>query len=112
MATGLEFKEFIEDQLSDLEGISFRKMMGEYLVYYKGKYIAALCDDRFLIKPFAGADDILPSVKYEKPYDGAKDMLLVDGAEHGVSFLVDQERYIAHVKKFLSVTLGFTLGKD
>ena len=78
MSTKDEYLNYIKDQLSQIEDISFKKMMGEYLVYYKGKYIAALCDDRFLIKPFAGAEDILPSVKYERPYDGAKDMLLVE----------------------------------
>lgn len=61
------------------------------------------------------ADTFVPCEMTQNAFEactGPKDMFLVDGAEHGVSFLVDQERYIAHVKKFLSVTLGFTLGKD
>jgi len=81
VATGLEFKEFIEDQLSDLEGISFRKMMGEYLIYRKGKIVAYLCDDRLLVKPVPSALKLLPQAERQKPYEGAKEMLLVENPE-------------------------------
>jgi len=78
MPTKEKYLIFIKEQLSGIEDVSFKKMMGEYLVYYKGKYVAALCDDHFLIKAFSGAEELLPSVRYEKPYEGAKDMLLVE----------------------------------
>lgn len=81
MATGAEFKEFIEDQLSDLEGISFRKMMGEYLIYRNGTIVAYLCDDRFLVKPVPSALKLLPQAERQKPYEGAKEMLLVERPE-------------------------------
>ena len=78
MPTSEGYFIFIKEQLSQIEDISFKKMMGEYLLYYKGKYIAAICDDRLLIKPFEDIENYLPSMNYQKPYDGAKDMILVD----------------------------------
>lgn len=78
MATSREYLEFITEQLSELEDITFRQMMGEYIIYYKGRIAAYLCDDRFLAKPVPAAAKMLPDAVYEPPYDGAKDMLLVE----------------------------------
>ena len=78
MATSREYLEFITEQLSELEDITFRQMMGEYIIYYKGRIAAYLCDDRFLAKPVSAAVKMLPDAVYEPPYDGAKDMLLVE----------------------------------
>ena len=78
MPTKDSYFKYIKDRLSQIEDIAFRKMMGEYLIYYKGKYIAAICDDRLLIKPFDGAENHISKIRYERPYDGAKDMLTVD----------------------------------
>jgi len=72
------YLEYIKEQLSQVGDITYKKMMGEYLIYYKGKYIAAVCDDRLLIKPFDGAEHQLSRLIFEKPYEGAKDMLLVE----------------------------------
>ena len=71
MATSKEYMEFILGQLSELEGITHRAMMGEYIIYYKGRIAAYVCDDRLL----------MPSAVYEPPYEGAKDMLLVDNVD-------------------------------
>ena len=78
MATSKEYFEFILEQLSELDGITHRSMMGEYLIYYYGKLAAYLCDDRLLVKPVASAKKLMPDASYEPPYEGAKDMLLVE----------------------------------
>lgn len=78
MATSKEYLAFILDQLSDVEGIAHRQMMGEYIVYMNGKIAAYLCDDRLLVKPVPSAVQLMPNATYDPPYDGAKDMLLVD----------------------------------
>jgi len=78
MASSKEYLNFILDQLSELDGISSRAMMGEYIIYYKGKVIGGIYDDRFLVKPTESALVLMPSISYETPYEGAKDMLLVN----------------------------------
>lgn len=78
MATSREYLEFIIEQLSELEGITFRQMMGEYIIYYDGKIAAYLCDNRLLAKPVPSAAAMLPDAVYEAPYEGAKEMILVE----------------------------------
>ena len=77
MATSKEYLAFILDQLSDVDGITHRQMMGEYIIYMNGKIAAYLCDDRLLVKPVPSAVKLMPNATYEPPYEGAKDMLLV-----------------------------------
>lgn len=84
MATSKEYLTFILDQLSGLEGVSYRSMMGEYILYYRGKIAAYLCDDRLLVKPVAAARALLPEAPMEPPYPGAKDMLLVENVDDRV----------------------------
>lgn len=81
MATKKEYLEFILDQLSTLDGITHRMMMGEYIIYHNGKIAAYICDDRLLVKPVPSAVKLMPGAKYEPPYEGAKDMLLVENIE-------------------------------
>ena len=81
MATNKEYLNFILDQLSELDGITHRQMMGEYIIYYHGKIAAYLCDDRLLVKPVASAVKMMPQAKFETPYDGAKEMLLVENVD-------------------------------
>ena len=78
MATGREYLGFVLEQLSGLEEITYRQMMGEYIIYYRGKIAAYVCDDRLLIKPVETARRMMPDAVYEPPYEGAKEMLLVD----------------------------------
>ena len=78
MASTKEYYDYVLDQLSLLDDISSRKMMGEYILYYKGKIFGGIYDDRFLIKKTEAALDLLENVIEEIPYDGAKTMLLVD----------------------------------
>lgn len=82
MASSKEYLDFILEQLSDLEEISYRAMMGEYIVYYRGKIVGGIYDDRFLVKPIKFAIAYMPNAKYELPYDGAKEMLLVDDVDN------------------------------
>lgn len=84
MPTSKEYFEFILEQLSELEGLTHRSMMGEYLIYYHGKLAAYLCDDRLLVKPVSSAKNLMPDASYEPPYEGAKDMLLVDNVDDKV----------------------------
>jgi len=81
MATNKEYLNFILDQLSGLDGITAKQMMGEYIIYHNGKISAYLCDNRLLVKSVQSAVKMLPDAKMEPPYDGAKEMMLVDKVE-------------------------------
>ncbi len=78
MSTKKEYLDFILDQLSVLEEITYRMMMGEYIIYYRGKIAAYVCDNRFLVKPVDSVRQILPNAPLEPPYKGAKDMVLIE----------------------------------
>ena len=78
MASSKEYLNFILDQLSGLGGISYRAMMGEYIIYYNEKVVGGIYDDRFLIKPVKSAVAMLPDAKTELPYEGGKEMLFVE----------------------------------
>ena len=81
MASSKEYLQFILGQLSDLEEISYRAMMGEYIIYYRGKIVGGIYDDRLLVKPVKSAISYMPTAAYELPYDGAKEMLLVEDVD-------------------------------
>ena len=82
MASSKAYLDFILDQLSELDGISWRAMMGEYIIYHRGKVIGGVYDDRFLVKPVGSAVSMMPNAIRELPYEGAKEMLLVDNVEN------------------------------
>ena len=82
MASNKEYLAFILEQLSELEDISYRAMMGEYIIYFRGKIIGGIYDDRLLVKPTKAATSLMPNAVYELPYDGAKEMLLVDDVDN------------------------------
>lgn len=82
MASSKEYLDFILDQLSGLDEISYRAMMGEYIIYYRGKIVGGIYDDRFLVKPTKSAVAMMPDSDMELPYEGAKEMLLVDNVEN------------------------------
>lgn len=84
MATSKEYMDYILDQLSGVEGITHRKMMGEYILYIHGRIAAYVCDDRLLVKPVAAAKRLLPDAPTEAPYPGAKEMLLVEDTDDRV----------------------------
>lgn len=78
MASSKECLQFILGQLSELEEITYRAMMGEFIIYYRGKIVGGIYDDRLLVKPIKTAISYMPEATYELPYEGAKKMLLVD----------------------------------
>ena len=78
MASSKAQLQYLLDQLSDLEEITYRPMMGEYLLYFRGKLVAGIYDDRLLVKPTPMAKQLLPNAPMEPPYPGAKEMLLVE----------------------------------
>ncbi len=78
MASSKDYLEYVLDQLSSLDDITYRAMMGEYIIYYQGKIIGGIYDDRFLVKPTKSALDLMPDASRELPYEGAKEMLLVE----------------------------------
>ncbi len=82
MASSKDYLEYILDQLSGLDDISYRAMMGEYIIYYRGKVVGGIYDDRFLVKPVKSAASMMPDADMELPYEGAKEMLLVDDVEN------------------------------
>ncbi len=81
MASSKEYLDFILEQLSMLDKISCKAMMGEYIIYYKGKIIGGIYDDRFLVKNVKAAQEKMPDALLELPYEGAKEMLLVDNVD-------------------------------
>ena len=82
MASSKGYLDFILEQLSGLDDISWRPMMGEYILYYRGKVIGGIYDDRFLVKPVKAATAMMPDADMDIPYEGAKAMLLVDNVEN------------------------------
>ena len=81
MATSRQFLDYVLEQLSGLEQVRVRPMMGEYLFYYRDRYAAGLCDNRLLVKPVPSARSLLPDAALEPPYEGAQPMLAVDCLE-------------------------------
>ncbi len=82
MASSKEYLNYILDQLSLLDGITFRAMMGEFILYKNGKIFGGIYDDRFLVKPTKSALEKLPEAPRELPYEGAKEMLLVEDVDN------------------------------
>ena len=82
MASSKEYLAFILEQLSELEEITYRAMMGEFIIYYRGKIVGGIYDDRFLVKPVKAAIRYMPTAPYEVPYEGAKEMLLVEEVDN------------------------------
>mgnify|MGYP004507152575 FL=1 len=82
MASSKEYLEFVLEQLSDLEDITYRAMMGEYIIYYRGKIVGGIYDDRLLVKSTKSAVSYMPNAVYELPYDGAKEMLLAEDVDN------------------------------
>ncbi len=78
MASSKDYLDFILDQLSGLDEITYKAMMGEYILYYRGRIFGGIYDDRFLVKPTKSAKRMMPEADLELPYEGAKEMLLVD----------------------------------
>ncbi len=88
MASSKEYLDYILEQLSELDEITYRAMMGEYIIYYRGKIVGGIFDDRLLVKPVKSAFALMPDATFELPYEGAKEMLLVDDVDNR-DFLAD-----------------------
>ena len=78
-----EFLEYITERLSLLKGVSFKAMMGEYIIYYQGKIVGGIYDDRLLVKPTRAAKSLMPDASFEIPYEGARAMLAVENVDDG-----------------------------
>ena len=81
MASKKEYLDFVLEQLSELDDISYKAMMGEFIIYYRGKIVGGIYDDRLLVKPVKAAVSYMPMATYELPYEGAKEMLLVENID-------------------------------
>jgi len=81
MVSHQDYLDYILDQLSSLEEITVRRMMGEYILYYCGRIVGGIYDDRLLVKPVAAAKELLPDAAKEEPYPGARPLLRVDEAD-------------------------------
>ena len=82
MASSKKYLKFILGQIYELEEITYRAMMGEFIIYYRGKIVGGIYDDRLLVKPVKSAISYMPTPSYELPYEGAKEMLLVDEVDN------------------------------
>lgn len=78
MASSKEYLKYILEQLSALDEISYRSMMGEFIIYYRGRIVGGIYDNRLLVNPVKAAISYIKTAQYELPYEGAKEMLLVD----------------------------------
>lgn len=81
MASSKEYLQFVLGQLSDLDDITYRAMMGEFIIYYRGKIVGGIYDDRLLVKPVKAAVKYMPDADYDLPYEGAKEMIVVDDVD-------------------------------
>jgi TfoX/Sxy family transcriptional regulator of competence genes len=81
MSSSKAYLDFILNQLSPLDEITYRPMMGEYILYYRGKIVGGIYDNRLLIKPVKSAKAYMPEATFELPYEGAKEMLLADNVD-------------------------------
>ena len=82
MASSREYLDFIMEQLSSLDGVTYRAMMGEFIIYYHDRIVGGIYDDRFLVKPVQAAREMMPEAELRIPYEEAKEMLLVDDVEN------------------------------
>lgn len=89
MPSSKEYLNFILEQLSDLNDITYKPMMGSFLIYYRGKLVGGIYNDRLLVKPVKSAISYMPQAEYSLPYEGAKEMLLVDN--------IDDKKYLAEL---------------
>ncbi len=89
MASNKEYLDYILEQLSDLNEITYKAMMGEFIIYYRGKIFGGIYDNRLLVKPIKSAIDFIQNVTFELPYEGAKEMILVDN--------VDSKEYLSNL---------------
>ena len=81
MASTNQYLEFVLDLLGELDDVAHRKMMGEYVLYYRGKVVGGIYDDRFLLKVTPASERLLPDAPRATPYEGAKEMLLVEAED-------------------------------
>ena len=82
MVSSQKYLDYVLEQLNGLEEITYRAMMGEFIIYYRGKIVGGIYDDRLLVKPVKSAISYMPTAPYELPYEGAKQMLLVDEVDN------------------------------
>ena len=106
MASTKEYLDFVLEQLSGLDEISSRAMMGEFILYYRGKVFGGIYDDRLLVKPVPVAVKMMPDAEMEPPYDGAKKMILVDDVDNRqfLCALINQRRWKTSFQKSATVT--------
>ena len=83
MPSSREYLTFVLDQLSGLKDVTHRAMMGEYILYVRGRVVGGIYDDRLLVKPTPAALSLMPDAPRELPYPGAKEMLLVEDVDNG-----------------------------
>lgn len=81
LASTKDYLNFILEQLSELEEITYYAMMGEFIIYYHGKIVGGIYDNRLLVKPVSAAKEFMPDAPFELPYEGAKEMLLVENVD-------------------------------
>lgn len=82
MASSKDYLTFVLEQLTDLDGVTYRAMMGEYILYFREKIVGGIYNNRLLIKPVPSAISLMPTATYELPYQGAKEMLLVEDIDN------------------------------
>ena len=82
MASSKDFLEFVLEQLSHLDDITYRAMMGEFIIYYRGKIVGGIYDNRLLVKPTSGAKNLMPNAKMEIPYPKGKPMIMIPDIEN------------------------------
>ena len=82
MSSSKDFLEFVQEQLSVLSDVTYRAMMGEFIIYYRGKVVGGIYDNRLLVKPTGSVQKIMPNAPLEIPYQGGRPMIMVTDIEN------------------------------
>ena len=109
MASSKTYLDFILEQLSELQDIRYRAMMGEFIIYYRNKIVGGIYDDRLLVKAVPSAIAYMPNASYELPYEGAKEMLLVDEEIVDSVLSDDEEDKKQKINKLRDTVIGLCI---
>ncbi|MDE6585638.1 MAG: competence protein TfoX [Clostridia bacterium] len=83
MATSKDYLDYLLERLGNNPDVRIRPMMGEYLLYFRDKLVADICDNRLLIKPVSAVKELVPETEMQPPYDGAKPHIYIEDIDDG-----------------------------
>lgn len=82
MSTSKSYVDYIMDQLSEISGVSAKKMFGEYGLFMSGKMVGIIADDNLYIKQTDQGREVLDDVILGQPYPNAKPYFLIENTDN------------------------------